>query len=184
MAKKKKKPIAVPKSIEQASEFMTHIGKYQRALTQMEIDLTHQIEELKTRALKASSGHREAIEQLFESIYIFAEKNRDKLTERGRKKTFYLQTGKIFWHMSPPKVSFRRGWNNDRVVELCKSLGLRRFIRTKKEVDKEAMLKEPKVANDLQGVKIGQKELFVVKPYDTVEIVRDIKKLQKVLPKK
>lgn len=170
----------VPKSIEQVAFFIGEIGKCQRKLEQIQAKLNEDIEQIKAQAVKRSLPYQETITELFESIFIFAERHRDKLTEKGEKKTVHFSTGDVLWRRMPLAVSIASR-NVKKVIEMCKSLGLERFIRIKKELDKEAMLREREVAEKIWGVNIGQKEQFVVKPAEVVEIARDMKKLQKVL---
>lgn len=185
MAKKKsvkRTIVAVPKSIEETSEFIRRIGEHQRELDRIKIRTNNQIEKIKEKAVVDSSDHEEERGKLFEGIFIFAQGRRDELTEKGKKKTVHFPTGDILWRLTPPAVSLK---NVMKVIESCISQGFRRFVRIKREVDKEAMLKEPEVAKKISGVTIGQKEEFVVKPSETeIEISEPTKKLQKVLPKK
>ena len=182
MAKKrlvKRETIEIPKSIEEATEFIGIIGKHQRELNKIQMRINNQIEKIKSEALAESLVHQEIIDKLFEGIFIFAQSHREELTEGGRKKTIHLPTGDILWRMTPPAVSLK---NVKKVIELCKSSGLERFIRVKENINKEAMLKEPEVAKKISGVTISQKEEFVVKPSEIeIEISRDTKRLQKSL---
>ena len=182
MAKKKfvkRTAIHVPKSIEELVEFVRHVGKNKRKLDTIRIKLNERVEQLKAQAVTDGLPHQEEIDRLFEGIYIFAESHRDELTEKGKKKTVNLPTGDILWRLTPPAVSLK---NVKRIIGLCKSCRLKRFIRTKEEVDKEAMLKEPEKAKEIKGVTISQKEEFVVKPSEIeIEISKDTKKLQKAL---
>ena len=168
----------VPKSIEEVALFVSEIGKCQRKLEQIQTKLNEDIEQIKAQAIKRSSPFQETINELFESIYIFARAHRSMLTDGGRRKRVDLLTGSIFWQLNPPAVSLR---NVKKVIALCKRRALKRFIRVKEEVDKEAMLKEPEAATRIEGVKIRQKEQFVVKPSETTEITRDVEKLKKVI---
>ncbi|KKT96721.1 MAG: Mu-like protein prophage FluMu host-nuclease inhibitor protein gam, partial [Parcubacteria group bacterium GW2011_GWA2_45_15] len=66
------------------------------------------------------------------------------------------------------------------ILESLKSLKLKRFIRTKEEIDKEAMLKEPETAKTVKGVSISQHEEFVAKPTELqVEVAIQVDKLKK-----
>ena len=48
-------------------------------------------------------------------------------------------------------------------------LGLDRFIRTKQEINKEALLNEPEVAKGIAGITIKTGvEDFVIKPFEQV----------------
>ena len=44
---------------------------------------------------------------------------------------------------------------------------LKRFIRTKEEINKEAILDEPEVVASVKGISITQKEDFVIVPFET-----------------
>ena len=53
------------------------------------------------------------------------------------------------------------------VIAAIKTLGLSSFLRTKEEIDKEAMLREPDKARLVQGVSIGSEgETFAVEPFE------------------
>jgi len=187
MAKKKEKSVkrttvTVPKSIEEVSESIAKIGALQRKSTEIQLHFNNQIERIKEKVVADGLAFQKRIDKLFDGIYIFAESHRDELTEKGKKKTVSLPTGDILWRLNPPAVSIR---DAKKIIPLCKSLGLERFIRIKEELDKKAMLNEPEVAGKIKGVTIKQDEEFVVKPSEIqIEISRDTKKLQKVLSKK
>ena len=182
MAKKKsvkRTTVRVPESIGEVAVFVRKIGENQRKFDVAKAGLNDEIEKIKAKAVGWSLKYQQEIDSLFEGIFIFAQAHRDELTEGGRKKTISLPTGDILWRLTPPAVSLK---NVKRIIELCKSCRLKRFIRTKEEVDKEAMLKEPEKAKEIKGVTISQKEEFVVKPSEIeIEISKDTKKLQKVL---
>jgi phage host-nuclease inhibitor protein Gam len=55
-------------------------------------------------------------------------------------KTVALTTGEIGWRLRPPKVVVR---GVEAVLDKLKRMGLDRFIRTKEEINKEAILNEP-----------------------------------------
>lgn len=178
----KRSAIVVPKSSQELADFIRQIGEHRRILGQIEAKLNDKIEKTKANAVADSEPHQAAIDLLVEGVYVYAEGHRDELTEDGKKKTVTLPTGKIGWRMTPPAV-FLKGVKE--VIKRCKDLGLERFIRIKEEIDKEAMLKEPGVSNNIRGVSIAQREEFVVEPSEvSVEISRDTKKLKKALPPK
>ena len=70
-------------------------------------------------------------------------------------------TGIFGWRMTPPAVSLH---NVKSVLEVLKRLNLKRFIRVKEEINKEAILKEPNIAKKVKGIFIRQDEEFFVKP--------------------
>lgn len=182
----KRPVVAVPQYLDEAAQFLSLIGQEQRkiekiqtALKKIQTALNEKIEELKAKAMTEIKPLDEKISELFEGLFIFAQSNRDELTEGGKRKTVEMPTGYIAWRMTPPAVSIA---NIKKVLIRLKELGLQRFIRPKEEINKEAMLKEPKIAKTIKGVSVNQHEEFIVKPSELeIEIVSDGKKLKKVI---
>ncbi len=175
----KRQVTPVPKNLDEAAEFLCQIGKERRAIDKIQANLNEQVDELKTQAMADAGPHQEKVNQLVEGLFAFAEANRNELTDGGKHKTVELPTGIFAWRMTPPAVNLR---GVKEIIASLKTLGLTRFIRTKEEVDKEAMLKEKEVAATVKGVTISQQEEFVVKPAELeVEIVSSTDKLKKVV---
>lgn len=171
----------VPQNLDEAAKFLRSIGQEQRKIDGIHSTLNQEIDALQSKLMDDAKPHEEKISQLVEGLFAFAESNRDKLTDSGKRKSVELPTGLFGWRMTPPAVSLR---DVKSVLASLKSLGLKRFIRTitKKEVNKEAMLKEIELAMTVKGVSISQREEFIVKPTELeVEIVSDIKKLKKTV---
>ncbi|MBU2575638.1 host-nuclease inhibitor Gam family protein, partial [Patescibacteria group bacterium] len=130
-------------------------------------------------AMADAKPRQEKVSELLEGLFAFAEAHRDELTEGGKRKTVEVPTGIFGWRTTPPAVSLR---DIKSILASLVSLGLERFIRTKEEVDKEAMLKEPEVAKKVKGVSIDQREEFIAKPTELeVEITSDVNKLKKAV---
>ncbi len=182
MAKKEriKRPVApVPRSLEETSEFVRQIGEKQRQISRREDEANEAIEKLKKAAANRIKVWEDEIELLRDGVYAYAESNRIELTKDGSFKTIDMPSGQIGWRLTPPSVSIR---NWEEVLKNLKSMKLDRFIRLKEEADKEAMLREPKVAGAISGVKIGQREEFFIKPSETsLELVSATDKLKKSL---
>ena len=172
----------VPQNLDEAAKFLRSIGQEQRKIDGIQSTLNQEIDVLQSKLMDDAKPHEEKISQLVEGLFAFAESNRDKLTDSGKHKSVELPTGLFGWRMTPPAVSLR---DVESVLAILKSFGLKRFIRTipeKEEVNKEAMLKEPDIAETVKGVSISQREEFIVKPMELkVEIVSDIKKLKKTV---
>ena len=173
----KKAVIPVPKNLEEAAGFLAEIGQEQRATDKIRSGLNAKMDELKAKAMADDEPHQKKISQLVEGLFAYAEANRAELTDGGKRKTVEVPTGIFGWHMTPPAVKLR---DVELILESLKSLKLERFIRTKEEIDKEAILKEPNVATTVKGVSISQHEEFVAKPSELeVEIATQVDKLKK-----
>ena len=175
----RKPVIPVPRSLEKAAEFLSQIAEKQRAIDAIQSELNAKVDELKTEALLDVRSHQEMISQLVEGLFVFAESNREELTDNGKRKTVEVPTGWFGWRMTPPVVSIS---NVKSVLKSLKELGLKRFIRTKEEPNKKAMLEEPEVAKTVKGVSIAQHEEFVIKPAELeIEIPSNVNKLKKAV---
>jgi len=180
MAKRKtlkRKAIYVPADIHEANEVLMALGQAERDIETVNTRLNTSIEALKAAASAKIKPVQELNDERLLGLFAFAEANRGELTDEGKKKTVTLPTGTLAWRMTPPAVSLR---GVKEILAELKARRLRRFIRVKLEVDKEAMLKEPKAAEKVPGVTISQREEFVVKPAETdAEVTGMVDKLKK-----
>lgn len=97
-------------------------------------------------------------------VHTWCEAHRDELTQGGKVKTANLLTGEIAWRQRPPSV---RVTGAESVIEWLKKLGLGRFVRTKEEINKEAILNEPAAVAGVAGISISTGvEDFVITPFE------------------
>lgn len=166
MAKKAKAvavAVAVPQSKNEASDMIRALGDTQRdldrtvgamndAIAAITNDATPQINELKGK-----------ISALTQGIQIYAEANRSALTDSYKVKTANLVTGEVAWRFRPPSVAVRGA---DAVVAELLRRNLARFVREKREVNKEAILNEPAAVIGVPGLTVESGvEDFVVTPF-------------------
>lgn len=156
--------LPVPQTKDDAAEAVKQIGVTGRQIARMEADLNDQIADLKKLAEEAAAPLRERKDAMTEGLKLWAEANRERLTDGGRVKFADLGTGKISWRFRPPSVRLTK---IEAILDHLKKLGLQRFIRVKEEPNKEAMLAEPEVARTVNGVSIGTEgEDFIVEPFE------------------
>jgi phage host-nuclease inhibitor protein Gam len=137
----------------------------QRALANIEAGMNTALADVKTHFEGQAKPFHDTIEELTEGLKMWAEANRSALTGDGKTKTVDLGTGKVLWRLRPPSVRIAKAVA-DTLVETLKALGLSRFIRTKEEVNRDAMQAEPDVAGKVSGITIGSAgEDFVVEPF-------------------
>lgn len=160
----KKSVVPTPQSLSEAAEFVRRIGEAERAIEQANNDMNAKLEEVKQPFMERVEQHQHHLAVLVEGLYAYAQGNRFQLTDGDKKKTVTLPTGTFSWRMTPKAVLIK---GKDLVLAKLKELKLDRFIRTKEELDKEAMLKEESVAVSVDGITIEQREEFVVKPAET-----------------
>jgi phage host-nuclease inhibitor protein Gam len=154
----------VPQSKSEAAGFVREIGEANRQLARIEADMNDEIAKLKERGELNAAPLSERVRQLTEGLRTWCDANRDSLTDGRKRKFADLGTGKIEWRLAPPKVTIRGA---EAVLAAIKTLGLTQFLRTKEEINKEAMLLERDRARLVPGVTIGSEgENFTVEPFE------------------
>ena len=138
------------------------IGVAQRKLQRIEADMNDELAKIKERYENQGKPLREEIDRFQKGVQAWCEANRDQLTNGGKTKTAAFTTGEVNWRTRPPSVSIRGA---EAVMDALKRLGLGRFIRSKEEINKEAILNEPEAVQGVAGIGISQGEDFNIEPF-------------------
>lgn len=151
---------------DEAVEAIKRIGDLVREKERIAANLNDQVTQLQKQADEQVAPLSAEIEHLEEAIKIWATAHRDALTDNGKVKFADLTTGIIRWRNNPPKCTVSGA---DAVLALLENNPIyARFVRIKKEVNKDAVLNEPEffIAHPVAGLKIVQgKEYFVIEPH-------------------
>jgi phage host-nuclease inhibitor protein Gam len=140
------------------------LGDLQRQRSRMAADMNDEIAAITKRYQPGIDELGERINLLQEGVQTYCEAHRDELTNGGKVKTANLITGEINWRQRPPSVSIRGA---EAVLETLARMGLTRFIRTKQEPNKEAMLNEPDAVRGIAGINVVTGvEDFVITPFE------------------
>ncbi|MDH4122395.1 MAG: host-nuclease inhibitor Gam family protein [Deltaproteobacteria bacterium] len=156
--------VAVPKTDQEAAEYVMTIGAHQRELKMLEAAVDEQKSAFDQKLMSEAAPHKQGIEDCAEGLRIYCEANRKRLTNDGKVKTVDFEHGIVAWRMRPPSV---RVASVKAVIDTLRALDFTRFIRVKEEVDKEAILREPETVAHLKGITISQGEDFIIKPNET-----------------
>ncbi|MCQ8103256.1 host-nuclease inhibitor Gam family protein [Methylomonas sp. SURF-2] len=165
MAKKHKAPAAsyVCQDKDQTMAAIRILGDTQRELTRIETELNDEIAAITDSRKTQIEALKTRIDSLVTGIQTWCEANRAELCKDGGK-TANLITGEVSWRQRPPSVGVR---SVDKVLETLRNLGLSRFIRTKDELNKEAVLADPKAVQGIAGITINSGiEDFAVVPFE------------------
>lgn len=154
----------VPQTREETIRAIAEIGELQRGRAVIEANMGDELAAVKARWEAQAQPLGERIALLAEGVRMWCEVHRSELTRGGKTKTASLPSGEVSWRTTPPKVSIKGA---AAVLDALRRLALTRFIRTKEEIDKEAILKEPEAVTAIRGIAIEQAEEFVVKPFET-----------------
>jgi phage host-nuclease inhibitor protein Gam len=161
----KKVDTPVPQSLEEVAKLYRRISLLLRLIRKEEDAFNEQVEKLKADAERRMQPNQVEALMLAKSVYAFAHKNRAKLTEDEKKKTVeVLGTGSLNWYITPLAVTFDKDTKAEDIIANVKKLNLPQFIRTKDELNKEAMIAEADLANTIDGVLVKQSEKFAIKP--------------------
>ncbi len=154
----------VPASRTEVDAAIAKIGEAQRKRDAIRTAMNDQLAAIKAQHEDAAAPHAAVIKHLAAGVQTWCEANRAELTRDGKTKTVKLGSGEVRWRTRPKSVMVRGAGI---VIAALKRLGLDRFIRTKEEVDKEAILREPDAVQDVKGITISQGEDFVIVPFAT-----------------
>lgn len=166
MAKTKTKAAntAVPQSQDEATRFVREIGDLNRQVARIQADMNDRLAEIKEQAEREAAPLGDRVRDLTEGLRIWCEANRARLTDGMKRKFADLGTGRIEWRLAPPKVTIK---GVEAAIAAIKTLGALEFLRTKTEIDKEAMLRDREKARLVPGVTIGSEgENFSVEPFE------------------
>lgn len=134
---KAKAEIYVPASKDQCAADIRQLGDLQRQQARLAADMNDRIAAITAEFQPKVEALQPAIERLFSGVQTWCEAHRAELTDNHKVKFANLITGEVTWRIAPPSCSVRGA---DAVIKALKTLELTRYVRSKEEVDKEAVL--------------------------------------------
>lgn len=156
--------IYVPQSRDDAAADIRKIGDLQRKVSRVATDMNDAIAEITAQFQPHLDAVGEQIKTLQDGVQGYCEAHRQELTNDGKVKTANLITGEVQWRQRPPSVRLSK---SEVVLETLARLGLSRFIRTKEEVNKDAILDEPDAVRGVAGITVVTGvEDFVITPFE------------------
>ncbi len=159
---KAKAQIYASQSREDVQADIKTIGDLQREHTRQSADLNDAIAKLTEAAAPRLKSLNEQSQKLQQGVQTWCEAHREELCGKG--KSANLVTGEVQWRQRPPSVKVSGA---EAVLAWLKVQGLSAFVRTKEEVNKEAMLNEPEKARGIPGITISTGiEDFAIVPFE------------------
>lgn len=169
----KTQAIEAPVTQQDAEALLAEIGRLQREVARVEHAMNDELTAIKDRHEKAAQPLNAEIEAKFSALHVWAEAHKPDLL-KGKLKTVKLATGELMWRTTPPSVRIQ---GQDVVLERLKQMGMADLIRTKEEINKEAILAAPERVEGVKGITISQREEFVAKPFESqIERAEPVKK--------
>lgn len=165
----KRKTVTVPKDRAEMEQFVARIREEEEKINAMIAEtagefaaVAARMNDIKKGILEKTKPIEHKIEGLAEGVFIFASGSREELTDHNMRKTVEFITGdKIQWYYPPTSVVAE---NEEAAIAELERRGLSEFIRVKKEINREAILQEPKKAKGLRWISLSQDEIFAIVP--------------------
>jgi len=139
-------------------------ANYNRCVSNLEViqgKMNSEITTVKEKYEDKISKLQEEKDEHFEMMQTYAESNPELFAD---KKSIETTHGVFGFRTGMPKLSTRKGFKWPAVLELVKEK-MKKYIRSKEELDKEALLAD-RAAIDLKsvGLEVTQDETFYVQP--------------------
>lgn len=167
MSKKKLKsqaPVYAPQTLNDCAADIKKLGDLQRQRARIAADMNDEIAKITKRHQPELEALCERIDVLQKGVEIYCTAHRNDLTNGGKVKSANLVTGEVSWRQRPPSVSVR---GTDTVLETLRQMGLLQFIRTKEEVNKDAILADTDAVRGIAGITIvSGVEDFSIAPFE------------------
>lgn len=156
--------VYAPQSRDDVAGDIRKLGDLQREKSRLQADMNDAIAEITARYQPQIDDAQGRIDTLQQGVQTWCEANRDTLTDGGKVKTANLVTGEVQWRNPPPSVRVRGA---DSVIDTLERMGLAKFVRVKKEINKEAILNEPDEVRGIAGINVvNGDEVFIICPFE------------------
>jgi len=141
------------------------IGDLNRELERLAIEQNDKLAAITEEYAPLMNEVKDKAKPMMEAVQAWCESRRDELTQNGKTKTVDFTTGLVKWRIRPPSVKVTGvaavlAWMKEKTA-------FAEFIRTKEEIDKDAVLnqKERFADGQVPGLKIvSGLEDFVIEP--------------------
>ena len=150
------------KTLKDLEQGLAELGEAQRELVIAETELSEAIAELQKKYAPLINEFNEKTELLNRQITDFCNKNYQEVFPKSSRTAKFL-TGEISIRQKPNSLNVL---NFDLALTHLKEQGLTRFIRTKEDLNKSALLSEPAIVEKIDGIEIKKgEEQLNIKPY-------------------
>lgn len=166
MSKRIKPVLTVPAvhSLEAADATMAQIAAKKRELSLLELGLKEDVDRLKLACAESAEPIKQEITSLEQALTLFAETQRAELFTK--RKSIALAFGTLGFQASTSLKTIKKlTW--DAVLGLLTANKLDEYVRTKREVDKEALRTAPAEIQARAGCRLVQEDAFFYKLNET-----------------
>lgn len=155
----------VPQSRDEVNQAIAELGRHQRERLRIETAMNDEMAKVKARHDGEAKPLGDRIGELTKGLHLWCEANRATLTQDNKVKFHDFATGQVKWRLTPWSVGVQKVAD---VIALLKAKGLKQYVRTKEEVDKDALLaNRAAVGDSIKGITFKQKEEFAIVPHES-----------------
>lgn len=160
MASRVKVEVTLPRvnSLEEADMLLSEIAARKRNVALVLAGMNESIDALKVKASAECAEPLREIEVLEQALARFAEDNKEALFTKLKSRA--LAFGEIGFRASTKAALLNRKWTWERVLEALKGKELFKYIRTREEVDKDALRGLAPEKLEEVGVKLKKEDGF------------------------
>jgi phage host-nuclease inhibitor protein Gam len=170
---------------------MQRLGTLQRDFEALRLDMDVRLAAVRSEFMPRFTTNSTEQTLLLDSIRAYCETHRKELTNDGQTKTVHFHNGDVQWRLPGWSVVLAVGasteaiikWFRDRTKGLARfGIDIRRYIRVKEELNKEALLEDRTKllalrnlhASDnmqpLELISFSNEEYFVIEPHESKNV--------------
>lgn len=175
MSSRIKLKTAAPRTREEMETLVGDIAALKIRERELKARMDADLKEVRDRYEGQLAGLSESIGAKMPAALAWADNNADDF---GKLRSIEMLHGTIGWRTNTPSLRTLSGWTWDRVLEKLLNIGAMTYVRTKQEVNKQALLAD---RDDLGGeefrklgVRVVQEDEFFVEPKITETQSREV----------
>lgn len=157
------------KTHDQVGKAILNVGRLQNEVAELEREMNERLARTKAEYEERARSSREMLVELSGQVREYCTENREALLAQcDGKRTVDFGSGEVCWKAGKPSVWVKPGLAIEKLIAALKEKRLGKFIRTKHELDKQAVLKAPDAIAGMKSMlRIESKEQFSIKPFAT-----------------
>jgi len=156
------------KTHDEVGKAILTIGNLQNEVAEREREMNERLARIKADYEERALPARQKLAELSAQVRDYCDERRESLVTQAGKKSIDFGSGEVIWKAGKPSVWVKPGLAIEKLIAALKDKRLGRFIRTKHELDKQAVLKDPEAVSAVKSmVRVESKEVFAIKPFAT-----------------
>ncbi len=174
MAKRKNAThkLPLPTSEAEVNQYITALAEARIKAERLVTRTNERIALLKAEMAEALEQHDQEMQRYAVALFTYFERNKDELTDGGKRQSHVFATGVLGQRYTPPRTSIR---NEERVKQYVVEHGLEDFYEEKVVLRRDVMLAQRSLAENIPGVRIVRDRVVYVRP-DHFDLEIDLEK--------